>query len=45
MVSFYEENLHGVAQMPLARALEMLDQLAEFKARTRDDLVGWFKSH
>jgi puromycin-sensitive aminopeptidase len=45
MVKFYDENLQGVAQMALARALEMLDQLAEFKARTRDDLVGWFKSH
>jgi aminopeptidase N len=45
MVKFYDDNLQGVAQMALARALEMLDQLAEFKARTRDDLVGWFKSH
>ncbi len=45
MVKFYGENLGGVAQMTLARALEMLDQLAEFKARTRDDLVGWFKTH
>jgi puromycin-sensitive aminopeptidase len=45
MVRFYDEHLQGVAQKPLARALEMQDQLTEFKARTRDDLVGWFKSH
>jgi puromycin-sensitive aminopeptidase len=40
---FFNENLQGAAEMSLARALETLDQLAEFKARTRDDMVGWFK--
>lgn len=43
MVAFYDANLGGVAEMSYARALETLDQLAEFKERTRDDLVGWFK--
>ena len=27
----------------MSRALEILDQLAEFRARTRDDLLAWFK--
>jgi puromycin-sensitive aminopeptidase len=44
MVSFYDEHLQGVAEMSYARALENLDQLAEFKARTKDDLVAWFQS-
>jgi puromycin-sensitive aminopeptidase len=43
MVAFYGAHLQGVAEMSYARALETLDQLTEFKARTRDDLVGWFK--
>lgn len=43
MVEFYDKNLNGLAEKGYARALETLDQLAEFQARTRDDLVGWFK--
>ncbi len=42
IVSFYDANLNGVAQKSYARALETLDQLAEFKARTKGDLMGWF---
>ena len=43
IVSFYDANLNGVAERSYARALETIDQMAEFKARTRDDLVRWFK--
>jgi hypothetical protein len=42
LVAFYDANLQGQAQMSYARALEAMDQLAEFKARTRDDLLAWF---
>ncbi|HEX9987553.1 MAG TPA: M1 family metallopeptidase [Chloroflexia bacterium] len=42
--SFFDANLHGEAQMSYERALEAMDQLAELKARTRDDLLAWFKS-
>lgn len=44
MVEFYDKNLNGLAEKGYARALETLDQLAEFRARTREDLVGWFKA-
>jgi puromycin-sensitive aminopeptidase len=44
LVKFYDANLNGVAERSYARALETIDQMAEFKARTKDDLVGWFKS-
>jgi puromycin-sensitive aminopeptidase len=44
IVEFYDANLNGVAERSYARALETMDQMAEFKARTRGDLVGWFKS-
>ena len=42
-VAFYDANLQGVAQQSYARALEALDQKAEFQARTRGDLVAWFR--
>jgi puromycin-sensitive aminopeptidase len=42
LVGFFSEHLNGTSQMSYARALETLDQLAEFKARTKDELVGWF---
>lgn len=41
IVSFFNANLQGVADKPYARALETLDQLAEFKARVSGDLVAW----
>ena len=41
-VKFMDEHLEGRAQMTYARALENMDQLAEFKERTREDLLDWF---
>ncbi len=35
-------HLNGQAQKSYARALETMDQAAEFKARTRAELIGWF---
>ncbi len=43
LVAFYDEHLKGEAERGYARCLETLDQMAEFKARTEGDLVGWFK--
>ncbi len=43
VVSFFDANLQGVADKPYARALETMDQLAEFKQRIGTDLVAWFK--
>jgi hypothetical protein len=43
VVKFYDANLNGIAERSYARALETMDQLAEFKSRTRDDLVAWFR--
>lgn len=43
VVAFYDANLHGVAQQAYQRALEALDQRAEFESRTRDDLVAWLQ--
>lgn len=45
IVSFFDDNLHGAAQQSYARAVETMDQLAEFKERTRHDLISWFLSH
>ena len=42
LVAFYDSHLNGTAQKSYARALEAMDQTAEFRARTRDDLIGWF---
>ena len=42
-MSFFDAHLNNTAQMSYARALETIDQLAEFKARTRDELVAWFR--
>jgi puromycin-sensitive aminopeptidase len=42
MVAFFDANLNGEARQSYARALELQSQLAEFKARTREDLVSWF---
>ena len=44
IVAFFDANLQGVAEKPYARALETLDQLAEFKQRIGADLIAWFKS-
>jgi puromycin-sensitive aminopeptidase len=44
IVAFYDTHLNGIAPTSYARALEAMDQYAEFQARTRDDLVAWFKN-
>jgi puromycin-sensitive aminopeptidase len=44
IVAFHEAHLSGVAPKSYARALETLDQLAEFKARTREELLAWARS-
>ncbi|MGI8587754.1 MAG: M1 family metallopeptidase [Chloroflexia bacterium] len=43
LVGFYAVHLHGEAQQSLARALETMEQLAEFQARTRAELLEWFR--
>jgi hypothetical protein len=42
VVAFYDEHLHGELQVSVAQALEQIDQTADLKARTRDDLLAWF---
>ncbi len=42
-VAFYDAHLHGLAPKSYARALEAMDLRAEFEARTRDELIAWFK--
>jgi puromycin-sensitive aminopeptidase len=42
MVSFYDANLNGQAEMSYRRALEMVDQFDEFEKRTTPDLLAWF---
>jgi hypothetical protein len=41
---FYEQNLKGVADQSYARAVETMEQLAEFRARTKGDVVAWFNA-
>src|SRR5581483_2032355 len=43
-VHFYAEHLGAVAQQAYARALESLELRGEFQARTRGDLVAWFRA-
>jgi puromycin-sensitive aminopeptidase len=40
---FYEQHLKGVADQSYARAIETMEQLAEFRARTKGDVVVWFQ--
>lgn len=42
LVSFCEANVKGVADMGYAQALETMDLQAEFRARTRGELMAWF---
>ena len=42
-MAFYDSRLNGAAQMSYARALETMDQLAEFKIRIHGDLLAWLK--
>ncbi len=41
LVEFCEANAKGEADMAYAQALETMDLLAEFQARTKDDLIQW----
>jgi hypothetical protein len=40
-VEFCEANVKGIADMNYAQALEDMDLLAEFQARTKEDLTAW----
>lgn len=44
IVAFFDANLHGEAGQSYARALETIDQEAEFRSRTRADLLEWFRT-
>jgi len=44
LVAFLDAHLDGQAQQSYARALETLDQLTEFKARARPELLAWFRA-
>ena len=43
-VEFCEANVKGIADMGYAQALETMDLLAEFQARTKHELVTWFNN-
>lgn len=42
LVQFYATHLDGAAPMSYARALELIDQRAEFQQQTCADLLAWF---
>ena len=44
LVEFCEANVKGVADMSYAQALETMDLLAEFQARTKDELATWLNN-
>ena len=43
-VEFCDVHVKGVSDMSYAQGLEIMDQLAEFQARTRDDLTEWLNN-
>ena len=43
-VEFCDAHVKGVSDMSYAQGLETMDQLAEFQARTKDDLAEWLKN-
>jgi len=43
-VEFCDAHVKGVSDMSYAQGLEIMDQLAEFQARTKDDLVEWLNN-
>jgi puromycin-sensitive aminopeptidase len=43
VVAFWDANLHGEFAGPYARALEQIDQNADIQARTKDDLIAYFR--
>jgi puromycin-sensitive aminopeptidase len=44
VAAFWEAHLHGEYAGPYARALEQIDQTAEIQARTKDDLIAYFRA-
>ena len=44
LVEFCEANVKGVADMGYAQALETMDLLAEFQARTKQELATWLNN-
>ncbi|HET6597759.1 MAG TPA: M1 family metallopeptidase [Anaerolineales bacterium] len=42
LVEFCEVNVKGIADIAYGQALETMDLLAEFQARTKQDLVTWW---
>jgi puromycin-sensitive aminopeptidase len=44
VIAYWGANLKGEYAGPFARAREQLDQRAELQARTKDDLVGYFRA-
>jgi puromycin-sensitive aminopeptidase len=44
VAAFWEANLHGEYAGAVARALEQMDQRADFQARTQDELIAYFSS-
>ena len=44
LVEFCEAHVKGFADMSYAQALETMDLLAEFQARTREDLAAWWNT-
>ena len=42
LVEFCEANVKGIADIAYGQALETMDLLAEFQARTKQDLVTWW---
>ena len=43
VTAFFDAHLNGQFQNSLARAMATMEQTAEVKARTRDELVAWFR--
>ncbi|HJR80678.1 MAG TPA: M1 family metallopeptidase [Anaerolineales bacterium] len=44
LIKFCEANVKGVADIGYAQALETMDLLAEFHARTKEELAAWLKA-
>ena len=44
-VEFCETHVKGVFDMSYAQGLETMDLLAEFQARTKDDLIDWLTNN
>ncbi|MDQ2691756.1 MAG: ERAP1-like C-terminal domain-containing protein, partial [Chloroflexota bacterium] len=45
LIEFCEAHVKGIADMSYAQALETMDLLAEFQARTREDLAAWWNTN